>query len=90
MRILKIGAVWCNICNVMRPRFKEIEEENSWLKTEYFDFDKDKEVLKKYNLENQNLPIFIFLDNKEEEILRLNGEIEKEEIIKLINKYKDK
>ncbi len=92
MKVLKIGAIWCNICNVMRPRFEEIEKENPWLKTEYFDFDKDKEVLKKHNLESesQKLPIFIFLDKDNKEILRLRGEVEKQEIVKLINEYKDK
>lgn len=42
MKVLKIGAVWCNGCLVMRPRWQEIEKENPWLKTEYFDFDEDK------------------------------------------------
>ena len=41
MKVLKFGAVWCAGCLVMKPRWKELETENSWLETEYYDFDID-------------------------------------------------
>jgi hypothetical protein len=47
MKVLKFGAVWCPGCLVMKPRWKEIETDNSWLETEYHDFDQDKEVVRK-------------------------------------------
>jgi thiol-disulfide isomerase/thioredoxin len=90
MKVLKFGAVWCAGCLVMKPRWKEIEAENPWLKTEYFDFDNDKEKVNKYKIEDGNLPVFIFLDNKGKEFLRLSGEIEKEKIVETITEYKDK
>ena len=90
MKIIKVGAVWCNGCLVMKPRWQEIEKENPWLNTEYFDFDKDKEIVNKYNIKDGKLPVFIFLDKKNSEFLRLNGEIEKQELIKTINENKDK
>ncbi len=90
MKVIKIGAVWCPGCLVMRPRWAEVEKENAWLKTEYYDFDKDEEIVKKYKIESGNLPVFIFLDEKENEFLRLSGEIEKDEIIKIITENKDK
>jgi len=34
MKVLKIGAVWCNGCLVMKPRWEELEKENPWLETE--------------------------------------------------------
>lgn len=89
MKILKFGAIWCNGCLVMRPRMAEIEKENSWLKTEYYDFDQDKEMIKKYRIESGVLPVFIFLDKENKEILRLNGEIEKKELLDHINHYKN-
>jgi len=89
MKVLKFGAVWCPGCLVMKPRWKEIEEENPWLKTEYHDFDQDKEIIKKYNV-NDTLPTFVFLDKNEQEFLRLNGEIDKSELLKIINQNKDK
>lgn len=90
MKILKFGAIWCNGCLVMRPRMAEIEKENPWLKTEYYDFDQDKEMTKKFNIESGVLPVFIFLDKENKEILRLSGEVEKKELLKYIDTYKNK
>jgi len=50
MKVIKIGAIWCNGCLVMKPRWLEIENENPWLKTEYLDFDADKEKVSKYDV----------------------------------------
>lgn len=90
MKILKFGAIWCNGCLVMRPRMAEIEKENPWLKTEYFDFDKDKDVMNKYSISSGVLPVFVFLDKDDKEILRLSGEVEKKDLIREINNNKDK
>ncbi|MCD6429490.1 thioredoxin family protein [bacterium] len=89
MKVLKFGAVWCPGCLVMRPKWEEIEKELPWLETEYYDFDKDKDVVEKYKV-NQNLPTFIFLDKEGNEILRLHGEVSKEELLKIIEENKDK
>jgi len=89
MKVLKIGADWCSGCLVMKPRWAEIEKEHPWLKTEYFDFDDNKAVVNKYRLEQGRLPTFIFLDKKDKEILRLNGEIEKKELVKVISQNKN-
>lgn len=90
MKVIKIGAVWCPGCLVMAPRWKEIEKENPWLKTEYLDYDGDKDKVEKYNVEDGNLPVFIFLDKKGQEFMRLTGEIKKKELIETINEHKDK
>jgi len=90
MKVLKFGAVWCNGCLVMRPRWAEIEKDNSWLKTEYFDFDTDKGTVNKYDIVSGVLPVFVFLDKEAKEILRLSGEVEKDELIKVIIENKDK
>jgi thiol-disulfide isomerase/thioredoxin len=89
MKVLKFGAIWCSGCLVMKPRWKEIETENPWLKTQYFDFDKDKNMVEKYKVD-ESLPVFIFLDNEENEFLRLNGEISKEKLIEIIGQNKEK
>jgi thiol-disulfide isomerase/thioredoxin len=89
MKVIKIGAVWCNGCLVMRPRWQEVEAENPWLKTEYYDFDQDQEKIAAYHVEDAKLPVFIFLDNNNHELERLNGEIDKAVIIDKINQYKD-
>lgn len=89
MKVLKFGAVWCSGCLVMKPRWGEIEKENLWLKNEYYDFDVDKEMVEKYRID-ESLPVFIFLDKEGNEFLRLNGEVEKDELLKVINKNKDR
>jgi len=88
MKVIKIGAVWCNGCLVMRPRWAEIEKENPWLKTEYYDFDNDREAINKFKIESGKLPVFIFLDEDGKELLRLFGEIGKDKLLGEINKYK--
>jgi len=88
MKVLKFGAVWCPGCLVMRPRWEKIEKINEWLKTEYFDIDEFPEMIEKYEL--KEYPTFIFLDKNEQEIDRVQGEISEEEIVDLINKYREK
>lgn len=83
MKVLKFGAVWCSGCLVMRPRWQEIEKEIPELKTEYYDFDKDKEMVTKYKID-EKLPAFIFLDNQDNEFLRLTGEVDKDKLVELI------
>ena len=89
MKVLKFGAVWCSGCLVMKPRWQEIEAENPWLETKYYDFDIDKVAVEKYRIDN-TLPTFIFLDNQENEFLRLNGEIDKKRLMEIISENKDR
>ncbi len=88
MKVLKFGAVWCPGCLVMRPRWKEIEAENPWLETRYFEYDDSPDEVKKWNV-GRNLPVFIFLDKDDKEITRLSGEPSKQEIVSLIEKHKN-
>lgn len=90
MKVLKIGAEWCSGCIIMAPRWKKIEENNPWLETYYYDYDKSPEIIEKYSMQEANLPTFIFLDKNDNEILRLSGEISEKELLETINKNKDK
>ena len=72
----------------MKPRWKNIEEENLWLETEFHDIIESPEVVEKYDI--SDIPLFIFLDKEDKEILRLTGEVEKEDLIKIIEENKDK
>ena len=89
MKVLKFGAVWCSGCLVMKPRWKKIEEKNTWLKTEYYDYDTDKEMVEKYKID-KTLPTFVFLDKEEKEFLRLNGEIDNDKLAEIINQNQNK
>ncbi len=90
MEVLKIGATWCPGCIIMKPRWQEIEKENPWLITEYYDYDEASDIVEKYNLEEGTLPIFIFLDKTGEEFLRKSGEMAKKDLVKIILENKDR
>lgn len=83
MKVIKVGATWCNGCLVMKPRWRDIEADNPWLKTEFYDFDESPEIVSKYNID-QNLPVALFLDSDGNEITRLSGEVSKDEIQKTV------
>lgn len=89
MKIIKFGAEWCAGCLVMKPIWQEIEEETPWLETEYYDYDQNQEAAKKYQV-NEILPTFVFLDKENQEILRLTGELPKEELMSIIEEHKEK
>lgn len=84
MKVIKIGASWCSGCIIMRKRWEEIEKQKSF-DSEYYDFDIHEDMLKeKYHI-GDKLPIFIFLNEKDEEIERLIGEPSIDEIIKILD-----
>lgn len=89
MKVLKFGAEWCPGCLIMKPLWKEVEEENPWLETEYYDYDKNKKIADKWKIKDI-LPVFIFLDKNGNEFLRKQGEMSKKEILKIINENKEK
>jgi thioredoxin-related protein len=72
----------------MISRWKEIEKEYTWLKTQYYDFDKDKGIVEKYKITKS--PTFIFLNNEGEEFLRLHGEICNKELLDIIGLTKNR
>ena len=45
MKVLIFGAVWCPGCIIMKPRWKKIEEELTWLQTEYYNYDQDNAMV---------------------------------------------
>jgi thiol-disulfide isomerase/thioredoxin len=89
MKVIKFGAVWCSGCLVMKPRWAEIESENTWLQTEMHDFDQDKEAVEKYGI-TDILPVFVFLDKNGNEFMRLKGEVAKDKLVSIIKENKDR
>lgn len=89
MKVIKIGAIWCSGCLVMKPRWKNIEAQNSWLQTEYYDFDERPDICEQYHVQGEKLPVFIFLDKNGAELERKHGEISEKDINELITKYKE-
>jgi thioredoxin-related protein len=88
LKVIKIGGKNCSDCIVMKPCWQEIESENPWLKTEFYLAEDSPEIMQKYNV--IAVPTFIFLDKKGNELIRLTHIQEKEKLIELINKFKEK
>jgi len=86
MKIIKIGSSWCSACIVMKPIWEEIKKEKEINET-YYDFDIYEDMLKeKYHI-GDKLPIVIFLDNNDNELERITGEIKKDLLLDKIRKY---
>lgn len=88
MKVLKFGAVWCKDCLVMKPMWGRIEATMPELETEYFDADESPEKLEELNI--KNIPVFIFQDKDGNEIERLQGLQNEEELIKKVKEHLDK
>ena len=88
MKVLKFGSIGCVGCFTMKPRWAEIEKENSWLTTEFVDTDKNPNLLKKWKV--REIPEFIFLDKNGAEIERMAGVIEKKVLVAKINELRNR
>ena len=89
MKVLKFGAVWCPGCITMKPRWQQLEAEYPWLETQYYEYDESKEEAEKYGV-TKELPVFIFLDKRGGEFLRLSGEVDKNKLMDVILENKDR
>lgn len=87
MKIIKIGAIWCPGCLVMKKTWKSILEQYPNLNLMELDMDMNSEEVTKYNPGNV-LPVIIFLDDKDNELERLIGEQKEKDITEIIDKYK--
>ena len=82
MKVIKVGAIWCKECLVMKPMWKRIEESLPELVTEYYDADESPEILEKYQI--KDVPVFIFLDKDGQEFDRLRGLQNEAELLKKV------
>ena len=75
MKIIKISAVWCSSCIIMKSRFNEIIKDKD---IEVISLDYDIDDIDEYNV-GEILPVFIKIEN-DKEVARLVGEHSKKEI----------
>ena len=87
MKIIKIGAVWCPGCLIMKKIWKNILNDYSDLNITELDYDMDANLVNEYN-PGKILPVVIFLDNDGHELERLVGEKAEEDLRKIIDKYR--
>ena len=77
MEVIRISAVWCSSCLVMKSRVNEVANELNIKITDY-DYDIDSDMVDKYDVRDI-LPVIIKGDK------RLVGEHTKEEIRKFLS-----
>lgn len=82
MKIIRISAVWCPACLIMRPIMDNIKNIYPNIEHVEYDYDLDEEEVKKYNIGNI-LPVFIVM-NDGKEITRIIGEKKKDEVISIL------
>lgn len=87
MKIVKIGAIWCPGCLVMKKVWNNILKDYD-LDIIELDYDMDNEEVNKYNVGNV-LPVVIFLDKNGNELERLVGEQKENKIVELIDRYRE-
>lgn len=86
MRVVKIGAVWCNGCLVMNNVWNKVLK-NKDIDTKALDIDMDEEEVKDYNI-GDTLPVFIFYSG-DKEVKRVIGEVSYDEMIKVIEEIEN-
>ena len=86
MKIIKIGALWCPGCLVMKKIWNNINSKYE-LDIIELDYDMDHDKVLEYNVGNV-LPIIIFVSSKGMELERLVGEQKEDTIVNLIEKYR--
>ena len=87
MKIIKIGALWCPGCLVMKKIWKNILNDYQDLCIEELDYDMDAEEVSKYDA-GKVLPVIIFKNDQNEELTRLIGEQKETTIRSYIDKYR--
>lgn len=86
MKIVKIGALWCPGCLVMKRVWKNIQEDYE-LDILDLDLDMNTNEVSPYNPGNI-LPVTIFLDDNGNELSRLIGEQKESTLREYIEKYR--
>lgn len=82
MKIVKISSIACPSCIIMNDIFDKLHKKYNF-NYEEIDYDFDE-----YEYEVGNiLPVFIFLDDYDNELTRLVGEVKEEKFEEEIKKY---
>lgn len=84
MKVVRINAVWCSGCLVMKKVWRDIEKEIKNIEFIDYDYDMDEEEVKKYNI-GDIVPVNIFYVG-DKEVSRLIGEKSKNEVLEEVKK----
>lgn len=85
MKLVVIKSMTCPSCFIMMDIIEKIKQTKD-LDIEIYDYDFDKTIASAF-MPGSVLPVIIFLDENDNELERLIGEHDYEELLSLINKY---
>ncbi len=83
MKIIRITALWCTSCLLMKRRWEKVFNDYPDIEIIDYDFDEDKDIIEKYDI-GKTLPVLIVYNNREVEVSRIVGEKSKKQLSKLI------
>lgn len=86
MKILRVSAIWCPSCIIMRPIYDEIAKKYGF-ETKELDYDFDEDEVSKLEV-GKKLPVAIIYDNDDQELARICGEKKSKEIEEIIEGLK--
>ncbi len=82
MQIIKFSSLWCPACLIMNSRYNKIANTYHIPITDY-DYDMDTDKVEEYHIGNI-LPEIILLDENNQEIERIIGELSEKKLNALI------
>lgn len=83
MKVVRISAIWCPSCLLMKNVWKELEDVYSNYQYIDYDYDMDEDKIKDYNI-GDILPVFILFDDNNQEVKRIVGEHKKQEMLEFM------
>ena len=86
MKILRVSAIWCPACIIMRPIYEEVVAKYGF-DTEELDYDFDEDEVSKLEV-GKKLPVAIIYSDDNQELARICGEKKIKEIEEIIEGLK--
>lgn len=88
-KIIKLSASWCFPCKVYGKTFEEVSKNECYkdICFEEIDVEENEEIAEKYGV--RSLPTTVFVDENDNILSKLNGNVTKAELEDKINKIKE-
>ena len=82
MKIIKIGALWCPTCIIMKSKLKELAMSRPRLIVNFVDIDESPEIKQRYAIED--VPTIIVLDDADNVVEKFQGATALDRLLKSI------
>ena len=92
-KVIKLSAIWCAPCRVYAPKFHNVSKYEEYKDLEFKEYDIEDEEGEKIAMQHnvRSVPTTLLLDENDEVIYKVMGNIPEHELAKIINEaLKDK